>query len=135
MSRVEWFQQELKRQNAEMDDDPLDLHCMFCNYLSGMDSQRVLPNGQLAQDLLAQQLEFSTRMFKQDGRYKQDVRYLKLWLQFAPLVERPREVYDYLHARGIGTDLSLLYESHCKLLVEMNKHERAVEVLHSGIKL
>lgn len=61
--------------------------------------QRILPT-----------LESTTRRFIEDDRYKQDARYLKLWVLYARHVERREEVWAFLESRDIGTRHASFYE-------------------------
>jgi checkpoint serine/threonine-protein kinase len=57
-------------------------------------------------------LEHTTRHFLQDTRFSQDIRYLKLWVQYAKLVEKDRaeEIWVFLNSREVGTRWSMFYE-------------------------
>lgn len=57
-------------------------------------------------------LESTTRKFIADARFAQDLRYLKLWAQYAQLVgqERREDVWVFLNSREIGTRHALFYE-------------------------
>jgi len=55
-------------------------------------------------------LESTNRRFIDDGRYAQDIRYLKLWIQYARHVERREEIFSMLGSREIGTKHALFYE-------------------------
>lgn len=55
-------------------------------------------------------LESTTRRFIEDLRYQQDVRYLRLWVQFARQIERREEIWAFLESRSIGTNHAQFYE-------------------------
>lgn len=57
-------------------------------------------------------LESTTRKFINDARFAQDLRYLKLWAQYAQLVghERREDVWVFLNSREVGTRHALFYE-------------------------
>jgi len=61
-------------------------------------------------------LEEATNKFKDDANYKGDLRYLKLWCQYARHVEKPASVYALLAANDIGSGYALLYEEYAKAL-------------------
>ena len=86
-------------------DDPLDPFCRYVRWL-----QETHPQGQSSQSNLVNTLERATRAFKDDSRYKNDPRYLRLWLAYAECVDEPRDIFLYLEAQGIGMELALFYE-------------------------
>jgi checkpoint serine/threonine-protein kinase len=55
-------------------------------------------------------LESTTRKFVDDSRFFQDLRYLKLWVQYSKLVERSDDIWTFLNSREIGTNHALMYE-------------------------
>jgi hypothetical protein len=63
-------------------------------------------------------LEEATRALKdaRGGAYRQDARYLKLWAQYAALVERPETVWRFLLANDLGTVHAALYEAFATVL-------------------
>lgn len=54
-------------------------------------------------------LERATRAFKDEARYANDLRYLKLWVAYADLLPAPGDVFAFLYKRKIGEDLSLFW--------------------------
>jgi DNA-binding LytR/AlgR family response regulator len=47
-------------------------------------------------------LERATRAFVADERYRNDARFVELWVAYADLLPDPAEVFKFLHARRIG---------------------------------
>ncbi|KAH7913316.1 Mad3/BUB1 homology region 1-domain-containing protein [Hygrophoropsis aurantiaca] len=95
------------------DDDPLEVYTRFVNWT--LDNY---PQGQSAESGLLELLEEATRTLKDDrnGRWKGELKYLKLWVLYASFVERPVIIYKFLLANDIGTDHALLYEEHALVL-------------------
>lgn len=94
----------------EEEDDPLAAYDQFVkwtmkNYTEGDPSSGLL-----------ELLEEATRKFKDDISYKGDLRYLKLWCQYAHHVDRPVDIYAFLVANDIGNGYALLYEEYAKAL-------------------
>ena len=54
-------------------------------------------------------LERATREFKDDERYRNDERYLKLWIGYANQLPNPTEVFKFLRVSKIGDQLALYY--------------------------
>ena len=78
------------------------------------------PQGHSAESGLLELLEEATRVLKDhnDGIWRNDLRYLKLWVLYANYVEKPTLIYRYLLANEIGTTFALLYEEFALLYEE-----------------
>jgi Mad3/BUB1 homology region 1 len=76
------------------------------------------PQGHTAESGLLELLEEATRSLKDDrnGKWRGDIKYLKLWLLYASYVEKPTIIYNFMIANDIGTDFSLFYEEHAAVL-------------------
>ena len=59
--------------------------------------------------LLLQLLERATRAYVSEERYRNDPRYIELWVAYADLLPEPGDVFKYLHANRIGEDCALLF--------------------------
>jgi len=86
------------------DEDPLAAYDDFVKWTVQQYSESDISSG------LLELLEECTRRFKDDLRYKGDLRYLKLWSAYAKRVEKPTVVYSYLVKHEIGCVYALLYE-------------------------
>ncbi|KAG1886963.1 hypothetical protein F4604DRAFT_2040720 [Suillus subluteus] len=102
------------------DEDPLAAYDDFVKWTAQQYS---------ADDLL----EETTRRFKDDLRYKGDLRYLKLWSAYAKQVERPTIIYSYLVKHDIGCVYALLYEEYAGALEKEGRHTEADKVFRIGI--
>jgi hypothetical protein len=76
------------------------------------------PQGHSADSGLLELLEEATRVLKDHdgGKWKGDVKYLKLWLLYASYVEKPVIIYKFLITNEIGTGWALLYEEYAAVL-------------------
>ena len=54
-------------------------------------------------------LERATRTFVFDTRYRNDVRYVELWIAYADLLPEPADVFKFMHSNRIGEDVALFY--------------------------
>lgn len=93
--------------------DALDAYWAFVNWT--LDNY---PQGHSAESGLLELLEEATRVLKDHagGRWRSDVKYLKLWLLYASYVEKPVVIYKFLIANEIGTGFALLYEEYAAVL-------------------
>lgn len=106
------------RMNVEMaledeEDDPLESYCTFVNW-----TLENYPQGHSAESGLLELLEEATRVLKDDrgGKWRREMKYLKLWMLYASFVEKPTIIYRFLLANDIGSDLAILYEEYAAVL-------------------
>ncbi|KAL8408777.1 hypothetical protein RB594_007280 [Gaeumannomyces avenae] len=120
---------------AELDtiadlDDPLDVYDRYVRWtLDAYPSAQATPQSQL--HIL---LERATKAFIGSSQYKNDPRYLKLWLYYTQMFsDAPRETFLYLSRHGIGESLALFYEEYAAWLEGAGRWVQAEEVLRLGI--
>ncbi|KAG7448808.1 uncharacterized protein BT62DRAFT_1074343 [Guyanagaster necrorhizus] len=112
------------------DDDPLEAYCRLVYW-----TVENYPQGHSAESGLLELLEEATRVLKdnRDGRWRGEMRYLKLWLLYASYVERPTIIYRFLIANDIGIYFSLLYEEYAAVLERDGRRKEADEIYRLGI--
>lgn len=95
------------------DADPLDAYSRLVAW-----TVENYPQGHSAESGLLELLEEATRVLKDDraGRWRADVRYLKLWVLYAGYVEKPAIIYKFCLVNEIGTAHALLYEEFATVL-------------------
>lgn len=96
-------------------DDPLHVYVNYIQWIENAYSSGHSP--------LLKVVEQAVRQFKNDARYKNDARFLKLWLIVAHQAKEPIDVFKYLSINGIGSHLSLYYEEYATLLERMGKYD------------
>jgi checkpoint serine/threonine-protein kinase len=57
-------------------------------------------------------LERAARSFRKDPRYKEDLRYIRMWLQVAKRAKTPEDVFKYLSVNSIGQGSAIFYEEY-----------------------
>lgn len=77
--------------------------------------------------------EQCVRTFWRSERYKDDLRYLKVWLEYADNCIDADVVYSFLDENGIGRTHSLLYISYALYMESKNKIKAANEIFDLGI--
>ena len=104
------------------DDDPLAVYDQFVRWTIKNYGENDPESG------LLELLDEATREFKDDGTYKTDLRYLKLWSLYARQVEPHAaiSVYAFLVANEIGTRYSVLYEEYASILEAEGRWAAAV---------
>jgi spindle assembly checkpoint component MAD3 len=95
------------------DGDPLEAYCRLVYW-----TVENYPQGHSAESGLLELLEEATRVLKDEraGKWRGDLKYLKLWLLYASYVDKPTIIYKFLIANEIGTQHALLYEEHAAVL-------------------
>ncbi|EGN99246.1 hypothetical protein SERLA73DRAFT_73784 [Serpula lacrymans var. lacrymans S7.3] len=111
----------------EEDEDPLAAYDDYIKYTLQHYGEQDPASG------LVELLDEATRKFRDDPRYKGDLRYLKQWSCYAKQVEKPARVYAFLVANGIGSIYALLYEEYALALEKEGRHSEAEKIFKAGI--
>ncbi|KAL6888827.1 hypothetical protein ACP4OV_009853 [Aristida adscensionis] len=77
--------------------------------------------------------EQCVRAFWHDERYKDDLRYLKVWLEYAESCADAEVIFRFLEVNQIGQGHAIYYMSYAALLESKNKLKKANEVFNLGI--
>ena len=124
---------EFERELATIDeaDDPLDVYDRYVKWtLDAYPSAQATPQSQLLP-----LLERATKAFQSSSHYKNDPRYLKLWLHYIRLFsDAPRETFVFLARQGIGEGLALYYEEYAAWLENASRWNQAREIYQMGIE-
>ena len=113
--------------NAESD-DPLEAWCAYVKWC--IDNY---PSGKSAESGIVPLLERATRTFKGAEQYRNDSRYLRLWILYAQHTDVPRDVFQFLLANEIGTRLAALYEELATVLEAHGVYDEADAMYKLGI--
>lgn len=116
------------RLNADDSDDPLQ---DYLDYISWIRTSYPLGNGDSS---LLHVLERCTLCFRDISYYKNDVRYLNVWLSYAGFSDLPKDIFVYLAKKEIGLQLALYYEEFAKYLELRSQLADAKEVYEVGIE-
>jgi checkpoint serine/threonine-protein kinase len=122
---------ELELQSIAESDDPLDIYDRYVKWtLNAYPSAQATP-----QSKLLPLLERATKAFLSSAHYKNDPRYLKLWLHYIRFFsDSPRETFAFLARHNIGEGLSLFYEEFATWLEGAERWTQAEEVYKLGIE-
>ncbi|MCJ1295185.1 hypothetical protein MMC34_006747 [Xylographa carneopallida] len=112
-------------------DDPLDIYDRYVKWtLNAYPSAQATPESQLRP-----LLERVTKSFQTVAHYKNDPRYLKLWLSYIRFFsDAPKETFAYLARHNIGEGLALFYEEFAAWLEGAGRWTQAEEVFKLGIE-
>jgi checkpoint serine/threonine-protein kinase len=117
--------------NINEADDPLDVFDRYVRWtLDAYPSAQATRQSQL--HLL---LERATKHFVGAAQYRNDPRYLRLWLHYIQLfADAPRETFVFLSRHGIADGLALFYEEYAAWLETAGRWAQAEEVYKLGIE-
>ncbi|KAF2711702.1 hypothetical protein K504DRAFT_475472 [Pleomassaria siparia CBS 279.74] len=123
------FEKELN--TIDESDDPLDVYDRYVKWtLDAYPSAQNTPQSQLCT-----LLERATKAFLSSTHYKNDPRYLKLWLHYIRFfTDAPRETFAFLAQHNIGDGLALFYEEFAAWLEMAGRWTQAEEVYSLGIE-
>jgi checkpoint serine/threonine-protein kinase len=124
------FEEELR--GIDDADDPLDVYDRYVKW-----SLDAYPSAQATRESgLPRLLERATGAFLASATYRNDPRYLKLWLLYVRLfaADAPGETYAFLARHGVGDALALFYEEYAAWLEGAGRWRQADEVLASGVQ-
>lgn len=112
-------------------DDPLDVFDRYVRWtLDAYPSAQATPQSQLHT-----LLERATKALISSAQYKNDPRYLKLWMHYVHFFsDAPRETYMFLSRHAIGETLALFYEEYAAWLEGAGRWAQAEEVYKLGIE-
>ena len=114
------------------EDDTEDPLAIWFDYIKWM--QQYI-TGESMLEKIVELLQRCTRRFQNDPRYKNDIRYLQVWIKYIDTVHDPSDIFNFLEANEIGNDLALTYTSWAMVL-EMKKgmYAEAYNKLEEGLK-
>ncbi|TVY31682.1 Checkpoint serine/threonine-protein kinase, partial [Lachnellula subtilissima] len=121
---------EIELTNISESDDPLDIYDRYVRWtLDAYPSAQATPSSQLLP-----LLERATKAFLTSPQYKNDPRYLKLWISYIRFFsDTPRETFAFLARHNIGEGLALFYEEFAAWLEGAGRWTQAEEVYKLGI--
>jgi checkpoint serine/threonine-protein kinase len=110
-------------------DDPLQPYLDYIQWIT-----KNFPSGVTVESGLVQVLERCTSEFRDVSYYKDDPRYLKVWLSYAKYSENPRDIFIYLARKEIGKSLATYYEEYANFLESNDRNLQATHVYQEGLK-
>ncbi|KAI1844386.1 hypothetical protein JX266_009480 [Neoarthrinium moseri] len=112
-------------------DDPLDIFDRYVKWtFDAYPSAQATPQSQLHT-----LLERATKSFIGSSQYKNDPRYLKLWMHYINFFsDAPRETFVFLSRHNIGEGLALFYEEYAAWLEGAGRWNQAEEVYKLGLE-
>lgn len=78
-------------------------------------------------------LERCTRELQEVPRYRDDVRYLRIWVKYADCCKEPHDIFKFLQVNDVGQRHTLFYEAYAAFLEIRGAFKQAGEVYDRGI--
>ncbi|GAV55882.1 hypothetical protein ZYGR_0AZ00530 [Zygosaccharomyces rouxii] len=128
------YEKRLLEELEDMD-DPLEL---FLEYISWINN--AFPQGGTSKKSgMLEVMERCIMYFKDMETYKNDPRYLKVWLWYVELyssdaLQECKDIFVYMFRKRIGAKLTLFYEEFATLLFQMEKFNEAYNILKLGVE-
>ncbi|KAA1467499.1 hypothetical protein DENSPDRAFT_813159 [Dentipellis sp. KUC8613] len=110
-------------------DDPLALYDQFVKWAC-----ESCPQEFLVHCGLLEVLDEVTRKFQNDSSYRSDLRYTKMWILYASLVDKPAMVFKHVLTLRIGSIYAQLYEEYALALERVGRFSDANQVFTAGIQ-
>ncbi|NP_001079357.1 budding uninhibited by benzimidazoles 1 beta [Xenopus laevis] len=109
-------------------DDPLDVWDRYIKW-----AEQAFPQGGKESNLCPL-LERGVKIFHEEQRYYDDLRYLNICLKFANFCSEPLDLYSYLHSQGIGVSHSLLYITWAEQFEARGNFKKADSMFQQGMQ-
>lgn len=122
------FEQQLGDAALDELDDPLQVYLDYLEWTAAN-----FPMGNNAESGLVPLLERCALHFRHTLFYKNDPRYLRVWLRYSEYSDAPQDIYLYLAKRDIGQQLATYYEQFAEWLERDGRVEQAREVFQLGV--
>ncbi|CAH1405988.1 unnamed protein product [Nezara viridula] len=106
--------------------DPLKLRYDFLQALESYDKE-------LINDIYSSVLEDTLRSFMEEAVYKQDLRFIHLWLAYSHTQPNPVVIYENMFSRGLGTECTILYASWAEHLMKNGLVSNADKIFKMGL--
>lgn len=109
-------------------DDPLEAYLDYIKWTNDN-----YPMGSTSDSGLINLLERTIDLFRDDAMYKNDARFLRVWLQYIKFYEDPKEIFSFMAKKGVGQNLSTFYEEYAGFLESIGKADQAKDIYQAGI--
>jgi hypothetical protein len=121
VEREQW-----EKKLLEATEDPL---LIWLEYLTWIEDSYPTLN---KSSMFVETLQRCTRTFTSDSRYKNDRRFMLLWLRYADTCSDPIDVFTFMHTNGIGLDYAEFYIAWATVLEDRKDLRAADAVLDQG---
>ncbi|KAF3782349.1 Mitotic checkpoint serine/threonine-protein kinase [Nymphaea thermarum] len=128
LSRIREFEEVDRLQDQSVDDPIQPWLSLIEKYVHDFRKSKGSNSSQLIRIL-----EEAISRFQQVDRYLGDIRFLKIWVIYADVIEDFKKVYEMMNKKGIGKGHSFLYEAYAVHLELMGRWDEAHSIYRLGI--
>ncbi|CAN8298256.1 unnamed protein product [Cochlearia groenlandica] len=89
---------------------------------------------QVLSEKLPRFLQKCAQTFESDKRYKNDSRYIRVWLQLMDFVDDPKALLRTMEANSIGTKKSLFYQAYALHYEKIKRFDEAEKMYRLGVQ-
>ncbi|XP_071962226.1 uncharacterized protein [Antedon mediterranea] len=126
LAQRQQFEEELRSYKG---DDALSVWTRYINW-----TEQSYPTGGKESNL-EQILHTCVSLFKDDKKYHNDPRYVHAWIKMANnYLDEPSTAFQFMHDKGIGTNLTIFYEAWSWNLEQAGNTKKADAVLSRGLE-
>lgn len=108
-------------------DDPLAPWVMYAKW--------VVENFPRGSDLIVSVVEGACRRFAKDSKYREDRRFVRLWIRYADLRDDKLDVFEYMQRHRIGETAALFYEAWATTLELARQYDKTEQTYSLGMRL
>lgn len=88
----------------------------------------------LLREKLPRFLQKCARTFETHRRYRNDLRYLRVWIQLMDYVDDPKVVLNSMEMNKIGTKQAIFYQAYALYYEKLKKFQEAEKMYHFGVQ-
>ncbi|KAK1285897.1 hypothetical protein QJS10_CPB20g00251 [Acorus calamus] len=89
---------------------------------------------EILEEKLPRFLQNCVQAFESDKRYRNDLRYVRVWIQLMDFVDDPKVLLKKMEENKIGTKLAVFYQAYALHYEKLKKFEEADNMYHLGVQ-
>ncbi|XP_021769223.1 probable inactive serine/threonine-protein kinase bub1 isoform X2 [Chenopodium quinoa] len=103
-------------------------------WISGVRKMKNILPPHLLKEKLPRFLQKCAQTFDSNRRYRNDLRYLRIWLQLMDFVDDPKALLRTMEMKKIGTKRALFYQAYALYYEKIKKFDDAEKLYHLGVQ-
>ncbi|OMO76586.1 Mad3/BUB1 region 1, putative isoform 2 [Corchorus olitorius] len=103
-------------------------------WLRGIKKMKESLPPEILKEKLPRFLQKCTQSFECDRHYRNDLRYLRVWLHLMDFVDDPSVLLRRMEMNNVGTKRSLYYQAYALYYEKMKKFDQAEKMYHLGVQ-
>ncbi|XP_058110358.1 uncharacterized protein LOC131253405 [Magnolia sinica] len=103
-------------------------------WLQGIRKMKESLSPHILKEKLPRFLQRCAHTFESDRRYRNDLRYLRVWIQLMDFVDDPKVLLRRMEENQIGPKRAIFYQAYALYYEKLKKFEEAEKMYHSGVQ-